>query len=454
MKKKCILGALFMLLISTPLLNAQQNSTTVDDLYIDFAVPDLSAFTLLGVNPQSVSRPGNVKELAVDFLPLVRNTRQISPGVAVEWAPFMTLSEKNMDNIAQYRKNQIFKRIQLTFGTAQDSLASKVAAGLKWTLIDKSDPLLDRQLQATVVSKLQGILESLPANAGTKSDFMNKRVGNWQKRLAETFNVSQGEIIQAIVPYFVWPGNGEDNMSPPPNFSRIYQGISEALSQLNINLKTSRALNDELEDIIYDYVKFFQDSENQSKGVNSLQRRLNTFVKNYSDLNWNRAALAIGAGHLMESTDFSWRALTANKLSGYVSGSIPFLSQDRSNLDIETDPVSWQGQLVGLAQVSTYYNADSGDVSLDFNAGGRILYGSNGFRISLEGLYAFRQLESSENESNLRITGGLEFKIPRMEFWLELAAGIDTPTEDLGGSSFLSFVNAKYAFAKGRRQFN
>ncbi|MFQ5754167.1 MAG: hypothetical protein ACE5HI_19445, partial [bacterium] len=121
----------------------------IDSYYIDFAVPDLSAFTLLGVNANQISRPGNVKELAAALLEIAGTNGRISPGIAIEWTPSQTFASKN---IKDYQKSHLIRAITLSFATMKDANATKLGFGLRWIPVDKSDPLMDHELQKDVRS--------------------------------------------------------------------------------------------------------------------------------------------------------------------------------------------------------------------------------------------------------------------------------------------------------------
>ena len=71
MKKVIVsLSIIIVLLFSQYLLYAQaklDSLKNIDDYYIDFSVPDIGAFTLLGTKPDNITNPGNTKNLLPAF---------------------------------------------------------------------------------------------------------------------------------------------------------------------------------------------------------------------------------------------------------------------------------------------------------------------------------------------------------------------------------------------------
>src|SRR4051812_11169208 len=87
---------IFLLAISAcPWLAFSQDSVKVlDALYHDFSIPDASAFSLLGITPNKVTRPSSAKEVSASLLNIAEGGSNISPGIALEWAPFTTFDKR------------------------------------------------------------------------------------------------------------------------------------------------------------------------------------------------------------------------------------------------------------------------------------------------------------------------------------------------------------------------
>jgi len=136
------------------------DSITTDDYYIDFAIPDLGAFTLLNSKPENITTPGNTKELAASLLNVVSGGTHISPGLAIDWAPVRTFWKSTTPQ--DYKNSHLWRNLQITLGTISDSIGTKVGAGVKWTFVDNSDPLLDEQYEAKLLNLRASAFTDLP----------------------------------------------------------------------------------------------------------------------------------------------------------------------------------------------------------------------------------------------------------------------------------------------------
>ena len=112
---------------------------TVDDYYIDFAVPDLPALALLGFSSNEVARPGNLQELSVAFSSLAKDQSTIAPGIGIAWTPAQTFKPKSIE---AYKRN-IFRKFQLSFATVKNMDATDLGVGFRFVAIDHSDPLFN-----------------------------------------------------------------------------------------------------------------------------------------------------------------------------------------------------------------------------------------------------------------------------------------------------------------------
>jgi hypothetical protein len=62
-------------------------SPALDDARLDLSVPDTPAFTALGVSPSSISRPTNLRDLAIALASGVNGAGSVQNGLAIEVAP-------------------------------------------------------------------------------------------------------------------------------------------------------------------------------------------------------------------------------------------------------------------------------------------------------------------------------------------------------------------------------
>ena len=112
-----------------------------------FLCPDITAFSILDVNPNDVVRPGNVKEFAAGVINYISENGNLKPGLAIELAPYRLLA-RSKKQVPTWQRNKSLKNLQLSIATAQgDSTNLLVAWGVNWTPIDKTDPVEDKGLQ-------------------------------------------------------------------------------------------------------------------------------------------------------------------------------------------------------------------------------------------------------------------------------------------------------------------
>ena len=88
-------------------MNAQnRDGISIDDYYVDFSVPDITAFSILDVNPNDVVRPGNVKEFAAGVVNYVSENGNLKPGLAIELAPYRLLARSKKRVATTWQRNK------------------------------------------------------------------------------------------------------------------------------------------------------------------------------------------------------------------------------------------------------------------------------------------------------------------------------------------------------------
>lgn len=125
-------------------------------LRLDLAVPDIPAFSAIGVSPSTVSRPGNAKELALALGNGLNKQGEIQSGLAVEVAPFKVASLYTEAFNADALKTYVWPvRLSLATNAAiqgTDTL-TQVAAGLRWSILGY-DPQADTSLASCLDAAL------------------------------------------------------------------------------------------------------------------------------------------------------------------------------------------------------------------------------------------------------------------------------------------------------------
>src|SRR5689334_4525690 len=108
----------FSLLLSTLIVNAQDpkkndkeelEDTTLSQMKLNFVVPDVPAFKILGTEPTDLLRPSTPKALAVSMSSFNDNGKMIIPkAFALEVSPSLLLnSRKGPVELKEYAKNAV-----------------------------------------------------------------------------------------------------------------------------------------------------------------------------------------------------------------------------------------------------------------------------------------------------------------------------------------------------------
>lgn len=142
------------LLFASALLAATahaQGASSVKNTQLDFAVPDSPAFSVLGLSPDTVTRPTTPRALAAALLNGVDQNGDFQTGVALDTAPYM-LWYGDKVGIGAYQKSRVLRfvsRSQLSVGTTKgassEDKSAKVALGFHFTFMDYGDPRMDKQ---------------------------------------------------------------------------------------------------------------------------------------------------------------------------------------------------------------------------------------------------------------------------------------------------------------------
>jgi hypothetical protein len=121
---------------------------------IDLAIPESPAFTVLGVTPQTVTRPTSPRDFATSLLNGVDDKGNFQTGIAFDAVPYMIFAGPNL-TLADYNKGgaggfltRLFARTQFSFattkGASEDDKSNRLALGLHMTLFDNGDPRVHR----------------------------------------------------------------------------------------------------------------------------------------------------------------------------------------------------------------------------------------------------------------------------------------------------------------------
>ena len=122
------------------------NKVTADTTNVDMSVPESPAFAVLGFTPNTVIRPASPKAFATSLLNGLDQNGNFQSGLAFDFTPFMLVNGENI-TIKDYNEHyltRLLSRTQFSFaatkGASSDDTATRLAAGLNFTLWDRGDP--------------------------------------------------------------------------------------------------------------------------------------------------------------------------------------------------------------------------------------------------------------------------------------------------------------------------
>ena len=127
-----------------------KRDTTADALNLDLSVPESPAFTVLGLNPQTVVRPATPQQFATSLINGLDQNGNFQNGLAIDTAPYMLFNGENV-TIRDYMEQtltRLLARTQFSFaatkGASKDDLTTRLAMGLNLSLWDRGDPRIHR----------------------------------------------------------------------------------------------------------------------------------------------------------------------------------------------------------------------------------------------------------------------------------------------------------------------
>lgn len=405
-------SAIIFLLLSFSIV-AQQDTAALDDYYIDFTPPDLSAFQLLGTSQNEVARPSSLKELTTGIMAF-NNKGVIAPGVALEWSPGYTISGRQ-PNISDYRKNYLLYAIQITGATASDSTGTNAALGLKWTPVNKADIINDKLFGKQIISLLSKGTGSLLAQI----DSLQTELGSYMVNNLKILTTSDPRYLTIMNQF---PSEIDSN-SPEIN----KQTVKAALTSSNIQFPDK--------ELDY-FVNFYnQIIVAHKSNLVDLTKALKATKEKWLQEHWNSSVFLLSAGLKMNSPDSRWDGLKSQKIVGCINYAYP-LGKVAQNI--------WQVK-------NNYYVSGDTINKNEFYVGTRLLIGNQSTRFSIEGSYNnYTSKISSRNDEKLKVTVGLEFKLSD-GLWFEIAGGIDQSVKTGSKPTSIGSGNFKYALQKKRR---
>lgn len=380
----------------------------LDDYYVDLAPPDLSAFTLLGINTNQITRPTTIKELATGLLNAWRPDGSLSPGLAFEWSPLLQAKD------LQTYQDEYWKRaITFTAGTVKSHDTARMAVGIKWTPFDDTNPLLDHDLTVEMGSYL-GLYAALPGSAFNRAQFLNNVVKPLITDKVRNV-VSQAPVVALFSVPVAQP-------TPAAFALAVCTAVSGANGGVALMTEDTIAIN------AATATWFNLTSTSPVEGLTEqIKQEIISAKKQFKENYWNGFGLGVNVGVTGAAQDSKWNHMQFEYFSTAVNVSVGPLPSV---------------QVIALAQISQFLRSTDNQKS-DLRGGARVLTGSGTFRVSLEGEYRRKEFRMDPTAESVRWTLGTEFELAS-DTWLELALGSNYDLQRKE-SGILTLTNLKYA---------
>lgn len=410
---------------------------------MDFPIPDMTSFSVVGAGPNRVARPAGAKEFSAGLLGIAQTGgRENSPGIAMEWAPFITFNknyisqgrDKTFDN---YKRSQFARNLQLSFAAMDDSTASRIVLGLSFVVYDHSDPSRDPAFAKRLLTAAQASQESPSAitsqqvQATLIRDFQQNHLNPAFEKLG--LNVIGDTLLYRLFNFEATRAN---------NDSIIIDIERRFAARLGYTRGSGNPKEKEVKQVARDYIPALNEIiALRNRDEQAFARLIDEDRERYTKSHWNRGILKIGLGNIWYSPDFTWSHLQHNKFSSFLTWGFPF--------------GKW-GQGILYTQYTYTYTDEVVDQS-SWLVGGRIVAGSYKVHGTLEGALQtnnsprFLQGVHRDDASSVRATAGIEVRLFD-GLWVALALGVHGPYYDFSEfTDILTFANVKYTFKKASR---
>jgi len=425
-----VLSIFLLLQTSVHAQEEKKEKLKLDNYYIDFAIPDIGAFTLLNTKPDNITTPGSVKEVAASIMSVVSSGYTITPGLAIDWSPGQTWIRACSPEA--YSKNALIRNLQITTGTVADTSGTRVALGLKWTFLDKTDPLMDvafrQHLQALMFKGLSEVTQE-------KNKFI-RDLSAFIHGICVTYSITNEPGLWDATSKLL---NPTDTISRKTavneNFKKASVTILSYINQPGTT-KLSEAENGQLSELCY---RLYQIGINSEDFHSSLNQELSDAKKEWLNNHWNATIMTFGLGWTGNSVNNKWSSLSIQTIKAYLNGQFKIKKKS-----MVTALISYTMQQPGATTDSTV-------LSQAF-AGARFLTGNARNRFSLDLGYGYKFAQTTSfNQQILNAAIGFEFKISDGMFF-EIASGLTgEPSEFFSNGSIMALGGLKYALHPNKR---
>lgn len=419
-----------LLLNITPVasVDGQGESQAGVDLSVDFAPPDLSAFSLLGVGPDKIARPGNVKELALSVLS-GGNPGDIASNIAIEWSPTSSLGA---DDLESYKKNRLWRNLQISLATAADSFGTNVGMGIRWVPIDGSDPALDDELDREI-DQIFALWDAQTAEVEDQTTFLNRvrdvllpilqnqdveSIGDELRRLRSVFDFERTDLL----------GRPEEEVA-----EETFEALADSARTIDIELNELSGA--ERSDLLGLCGRYAVSMGTRSEPVDidqAVGQRVKEAKERFKKRAWNATVVHLATGVVARSPGSTWESLRLFSWNSYAGCALKLKST---------------GQLILQGRFELRTRQES-SIDYTYSGGLRVLLGGSDMR--LNGEIAYQKLEAvcgCDSDEIWRYALGGELKLTD-DLWLELSIGKESVPGDSGDAKIISLANIKYGLGR------
>ena len=398
----------------------ETDSLSLDPLYIDFATPDLAAFTLVGVDDSRVAQPGNLKALATALTNGLSLDGVPEQGVGVELTPALAFGAPTTSTYRGLRD-----RLSVSLAALRTGDSTRVGIGIRWVPIDGSDPYdpsnaAAESLHTVVGETLRDMLDRREQARTLRSERLAPEAGDFAESVVATYGLPD-EAFETLSALF--DGTGDPRSLPPADVQRL--AFRDALGEVDLADDDATRL-DRLVDLYAAYRALAV-----AVDPSDLDERLADARRGFRDATWNAPVLHLAAGYTARTAD-GLDGIEGEGVRAFVGGAHGFGTRFL--------------QLVGHVEARLPVLRTLDDDEVGVAAGGRLLLGSATRRVSVEGLYALN--DDRLGGDAYRVLVGGELRLADGTY-LELATGLNLPED--GGSEVLTLGGLRYAFRSDRR---
>lgn len=454
MKKTILLTFVFItnLILCQEDIKSDTSVSSIDNYYIDFSIPKVTAFSLLNIEPSNILKPGTVKELVLGLGGYFDSKGNYKSGLAMEWAPLMTFNKAktNWEDMFQW-KNLLF-----SMATNEDSLGGNLSMAFRWSPIDLTNPLQNQKGKSEINSIISKYRTKNSDQLDTSFTLFNKFYNDWVLHFPTNLDTLNSMGTKINITYTSTRDKIIDSLKLMEyktctacisiKYKQLFTNeIKSKLPNLVLNADTLLLLSNLAANLVIAYIE---------DGIEVSKRYTNEIIKFKSDFkkeNWNKMAFEIGGGQILSSSNSNLRDLSANYNTFYLSFAMPLSRKLNPENKFEN---FWRNnsQIMFQLKNQMYYTPDSTQNNSLF-IGTRFLAGKYNWNFSVECSYNYQtSAVTNLNQSYLQYALGGEYQVGEGN-WIALALGGATVLNNTGrvDLELLPRISFRHAFQKESR---